>query len=132
MSPGPGLPGRAVLVMLTSAFGWLSSTEMLLACTLEFAEARSGKPSSLKSAETADLGLFPPTGKGVGDPNPPEPSPRWTDTFAELASGTIRSGLPSPFRSAIVTEAGLPNAGTVGPGLKWPEPSPVRMDRLPE
>ncbi len=104
-----------------------SSTDTVFELT--FATIRSGLPSPFKSAAVTENGKLPvakavwAAKEGVVAPGAVVFSS--TDTVFELPFATIRSGLPSPFKSAAVTEYGsLPVAkavwaakeGVVAPG----------------
>src|SRR5271168_4657778 len=91
----------------------LSSTDTVL--PLSFATIRSGLPSPLISAAVTETGPLPVAKVcwvaklGVLAPGAVVLSS--TDTVLPLSFATIRSGLPSPLISAVVTETGpLPAA----------------------
>ena len=86
----------------------LSSTETVL--LLKFGMIKSGKPSPLTSATITDDGP-PPVAKvfcvaklGMAAPGAVVFSS--TETVPSVKFATIRSGLPSPLRSAAVTQIG--------------------------
>jgi hypothetical protein len=86
----------------------LSNTETVL--SKRFATIRSGLPSPFRSAVVTEYGLLPVAKTcwvaklGVVAPGAVVLSS--TETVALLVFATIRSGLPSPLRSATVTETG--------------------------
>ena len=90
-----------------------SSTDTVL--SFEFATIRSGLPSPLTSAAVTEDGSLPVAKvcwvakQGVVAPGAVVFSS--TDTVLPSEFATIRSGLPSPLRSAAVTEIGLAAGG---------------------
>ena len=79
----------------------------------EFATARSGMPSALKSSTATDLASSP-TGKLVAEPKLPSPFPDNTDTLSELWFATARSVMPSALKSSAATERGwLPTGNLI-------------------
>ena len=85
-----------------------SSTDTVLES--KFATTRSGLPSPFTSAAVTENGALPvakvcwAAKEGVVAPGAVVFSS--TDTVFELSFATTRSGLPSPFTSAAVTESG--------------------------
>jgi len=71
------------------------------------ANARSGRPSRLKSPTATSFGLWP---AGTGEPgageNSPLPSPRSTEASPLLSFATTMSSVPSPLTSTMATMPG--------------------------
>src|SRR5262245_8644098 len=89
---------------------------------LEFARARSGSPSRLKSLTATRTGPLPtPTGEPAGGVKPPIPSPNRIVTVLEFWFAVARSGLPSRLKSLTATEKG-PAPTPTGEPAGWVKP----------
>jgi hypothetical protein len=91
----------------------------------------------LKSALITEEGLAqlaPPTVKGLFGAawKVPSPLPSETETLREFWLLTARSALPSPLKSALVTEVGPDPTVTSGFAWKLPSPLPNRTETLLE
>src|SRR5262249_61190744 len=85
---------------------------------LEFAVAKSGLPSRLKSPTATERGPDPTlTGEPAGL-KPPIPSPNKIVTLLERAFAVARSGVPSRLKSPTATELG-PDPTSTGEPAAW-------------
>ena len=102
------------------------------------ATARSSFPPPLRSPTTTDAAPTPASGEEAAV-KLPVPSPNRIETFPsdwQVASfpqlfATAKSSFPSPLKSPTAIERELIPTCSVGPALKFPVPSPSRMDTLP-
>ena len=88
-------------------------------CESRLATARSGLPSPFEVRRPSpSTGLAPVVKSVFARRSCRSPLPSSTDTLLELWLATARSGLPSPLKSALVTETGVRAGGEVGLGAE--------------
>ena len=91
----------------------------------------SAAPSWLRSPSAIAIGAPPSSVLPALEKVPlPAPARRAIESPAPLENGTARSGLPSPFSSAMPTATGEPPSAIAATGPKVPVPVPKNMDSL--